>query len=188
VPALESLRDGECGYPDDGMNDTRLPRRPASHQLEELSRPFFDRCLPKNWVATDAGRAGTDYGADLHVDLFDDDKATGLELLIQLKASEQSGGADTESLQLKTTTFNYLRGKLQVVMLVKFVESENEAYWLLLSKVSEPADAEQKEMTVRIPKENRLSAIDWNQIAAYVRGVTNTKLSAARASRLQQQR
>lgn len=108
------------------MNDKRLPRRPAAHQLEELSRRVFDQCLPKNWVATDAGKPGTDYGADLHVDLFDGEKATGLELLVQMKASEKSVGPDTESLQLKTTTFNYLRDKLQVVMLVKFIESENE--------------------------------------------------------------
>ena len=112
------------------MDDTRLPLRLQSHQLEELSRRCFDRCLPKNWVGSDAAKPGADYGADVRVDLFDGNKATGQELLVQLKASQKPSGGDSESIQLKTSTFNYLRAKLQVVMLVKYAESDNEAYWL----------------------------------------------------------
>jgi hypothetical protein len=89
------------------MDDTRLPLRLQSHQLEELSRRCFDRCLPKNWVGSDAAKPGADYGADVRVDLFDGNKATGQELLVQLKASQKPSGGDSESIQLKTSTFNY---------------------------------------------------------------------------------
>ena len=167
------------------MTDRRLPLRPDSHQLEELSRRFFTRFLPRNWVSD---QLANDYGVDLKVDLFDGEKATGLELLVQLKSSPTPDGGDSESMRLNTTTFNYLKDKLQVVMLVKFIESEQEAYWLLLRNVNDPLDENQQTMTVRLPRENRLSAIDWSEIQTYVQTVTDKKLAAARAWQQQQAR
>lgn len=74
------------------------------------------------------------------------------------------------------------------MMLVKFIESENEAYWLLLRDVALPADEKQETMTVRRPKDNRLSSINWESIYHYVKDVTDTKLAAARARTQQAQR
>lgn len=159
-------------------SEKSFPRRPESHQLEELSRRFFVQSLPKNWAAD---RPQNDYGVDVRVDLFDDDRATGLELLVQLKSSADSDGADSETIRLRTTTFNYLKDKLQVVMLVKFVQSENEAYWVLLRDVASPSDANQETMAVHLPKGNRLSSIPWQEVRAHIKRVTDTKLAAARA-------
>lgn len=125
---------------------------------------------------------------DLKVDLFDGQEATGLELLVQLKSSGSAEAGDSESMRLKTTTLNYLRDKLQVVMLVKFIESENEAYWLWLKDANYRADDSQETMTVRIPRQNRLSTINWNQVQAHVRTVTDRKLAAQRAWQQQQAR
>ena len=167
------------------MNDRRLPLRPDSHQLEELSRRFFSRCLPKNWTWESLAN---DYGADLKVDLFEGQEATGLEVLVQLKSSSTAEGGDSEPMRLKTTTLNYLKDKLQVVMLVKFIESENEAYWLWLKDVNGPRDDGQETLIVRVPRQNRLSTIDWNQVQAHVRTVTDRKLAAQRAWQKQQAR
>lgn len=167
------------------MNDKRFPLRPESHQLEELSRRFFTQRLPKNWACE---QVVTDYGADLRVDLFEGEKATGLELLVQLKSSSKAAGGDSEPIRLKTTTFNYLKDKLQVVMLVKFVESDNEAYWLLLRDVTDPPHDQQETMTVGLPRDNRLSSIRWDDLHKYIQTVTDTKLAAARAWKQQQAR
>jgi hypothetical protein len=56
------------------LTDRRLPLRPDSHQLEEFSRRFFSRCLPKNWAWEPLAN---DYGADVKVDLFDGEKSDG---------------------------------------------------------------------------------------------------------------
>jgi hypothetical protein len=153
-----------------------LPMRAESHQLEELSVRHFRQCLPRNWIAE---KPGGDYGVDLRVDLFDGNRATGLELLVQIKSSAKPahGGRDIESVRLKRSTYNYLRDKLQVVMLVKFVESENEAYWLLLKDVSPPSTASDT-FTVKIPRTNRLSQAPWADVQDYVRRVTVMKLAA----------
>jgi hypothetical protein len=136
--------------------------------------------LPENWTAE---KPGSDYGVDLRVDIFEGEYATGLELLIQLKASDTSTDGENESIRLRTTTYNHLWDKLQVVMLVKYIADENEAYWLLLSKVPEPNQG-QDTFTVSIPKQNKLSNIDWEDIKQYIREVTDEKLAARRRNKL----
>jgi hypothetical protein len=102
---------------------------------------------------------------------------------MQLKASAQARKGEAEVMRLRTATYNHLRSKLQVVMLVKYVEQSNEAYWLLLKDI-DPPPAGQSTFTVRIPKANRLSAIDWPAIQTHVRNVTDTKLAAMRRAAL----
>lgn len=102
-----------------------------------------------------------------------------LELLVQLKSAARADAGETEEARLRTATYNHLRDKLQVVMLVKFVESENEAYWLLLKDIPPPTQ-EHESVSVRIPRANRLSIISWPAIQEHVRRVTDKKLAVMR--------
>jgi len=164
-----------------GQNmDRAFPIRSKSHQLEELSERCFREHLPRNWAAE---KPGIDYGIDLRVDMFEGDQSTGLELLVQLKASAEPTGDDTETVRLKTTTYNLLWKKLQVAMLVKYVESEGEAYWLLFRDIPSPSQG-QETFTIHIPKANRISTIRWPDIQEYVRSVTDTKLAAIRRHKM----
>lgn len=151
----------------------KYPKRPQAHNLEELSKRFFRQALPRNWTSE---KPEADYGVDLRVDIFEGEYAKGLELLLQLKASESSTEGENEQIPLKTATYNHLRNKLQVVMLVKYVAEDSEAYWILLADVPEP-NQEQKTFTVNIPKRNTLSSINWHRIEEYVRQVTDRKLA-----------
>lgn len=162
----------------------KFPIRSESHQLEELSERFFRDRLPKNWAAE---KPANDYGVDLRVDLFEGRHATGLELLVQLKASEESTEGESEVVRLKVSTYNLLWQKLQVAMLVKFVESEKEAYWLLFKDVPSPSQ-DQESFTVHIPKTNRLSSVPWQDVQQYVRSVTDKKLAAMRAHEIESQK
>ena len=63
-------------------------------------------------------------------------------------------------------------------MLVEYVESEGEAYWVFLREIKPPMDEDQKTFTVHIPKANRLSAISWGTITTFVRQITDQKLGA----------
>jgi len=155
----------------------RYPLRTNDHNLEALSERFFQNSLPRNWVSD---KPQHDYGVDLRVDIFEGDKATGLELLVQLKSSQRASEAETERITLRLKTYNHLWDKLQVVMLVKFVEETNESYWLLMKDVPTPEQSQQT-FTVHIPKENTLSKINWIEIQEYVRRVTDEKLAVRRA-------
>jgi Domain of unknown function (DUF4365) len=160
--------------------EKRYPQRANTHQLEELSERFLINSLPRNWRSD---KPGGDYGVDQRVDIFEGEYATGLELLVQLKSSKTSQKSEFETVQLRTTTYNYLWDKLQVVMLVKYIEEDNEAYWLLLKDVPEP-DQGQQTFTIKIPRTNRLSSIDWRNIQDYVGKVTNEKLASRRRNHL----
>jgi len=161
----------------------RYPVRPQAHNLEELSERFLEQALPRNWTSE---KPEADYGVDLRIDIFEGEYPTGLELLIQLKASENSIEGENEQLRLKTATYNHLWDKLQVVMLIKYVAEENEAYWILLADVPVP-NQKQKTFTVSIPKTKMLSNIDWKCIEEYVRLVTDEKLAARRRNELRRQ-
>ena len=158
----------------------QYPHRVENHQLEELSERYFRNLLPKNWTCE---KPAHDYGVDLRVDLYDGQEATGLELLVQLKASAEGSGQETETIRLRTASYNHLWDKLQVVMLVKYIEAEDKAYWLLLSEVPEPSQ-NKNTFTMHISKEKLLSEINWNNIYEYVRGVTDEKLAVRRRSGL----
>lgn len=148
------------------------PQRTNTHQLEEKSERYFRNCLPRSWTCE---RPDRDYGVDLKVELFEGQSATGMELLIQLKSAQEAANREYEAIILKTSTYNYLWDKLQVVMLVKYIEEENKAYWLLLSEVDEPNQS-QDSFTIRIPKENNLESINWSRIEDYIKKIKLKKL------------
>lgn len=156
---------------------TDFPLRPNSHQLEEISRRAFIASLPRNWACE---RFENDYGIDVRVDIFEEERATGLELLVQLKSSAQPSGGVNEEVSLKVSTYNLIWNKLQVAMLVKYVESEHEGYWIFFRDIP-PPDQERQTFTVHIPRENRISTILWTDVRERVREVTDRKLAAQRA-------
>lgn len=155
------------------------PQRPRPHELEEASKRFFQSCLPPAWTAD---LPDHDYGIDVRVNIFDKNTATNLEFIVQLKSAEKPSGGDDEILSLGMKTYNYLWDMLPVAMLVKYVASEDEAYWLLLRDVVLP-DQTHESVTVRIPRGNKLSSIDWEQIRYVVRDVTAGKLAARRSQK-----
>lgn len=155
----------------------QLPQRDDNHRLEQISELFFMDNLPQTWTTH---KPNPDYGVDLIVDIFDGNNATGRELLIQLKSSKQSNATvdgQFERITLNVSTYNMLWGKLQVVMLVKYVASENQAYWQLLSEVTAPNEGRQT-VSVRIPRTNVLGNLEWGSIRNYVEAVHQKKLKA----------
>jgi hypothetical protein len=154
------------------------PRRHPFHALADESELFFIQRLPHDWVVNKPQR---DYGQDLRIELAEGGALMGCELVVQVKASERpSGNANYETIDgLKTSTYNYLKGILPVVMFVKYVQTEREAYWILLRDVPAPDDESRHIMTVRIPRVNRLSELAWEEVAAFVRKVTECKLKSA---------
>ncbi len=158
--------------------EKHFPQRSMSHQLEAISETFFENSLPPNWKSY---KPEIDYGVDLVVEIFEGEYAKGHELLVQLKSTQVGVDSEFEIIRLNTATYNYLWNKLQVVMLVKYVAEENQAYWLLLKEVPEP-DQGHETFSVRIPKTNRISSINWELIQQYVRSITDQKLAIRRRS------
>lgn len=156
----------------------KFPKRHNNHTLEEKSKRFFCHYLPEDWNVNFPDK---DYGQDLNIEIAENGVYKGLEFIAQLKSSKNSNskGTTDEKQKLKVSTYNYLWGNLRVVLLVKFVEADNEAYWILLKDVPKP-NQENQMFTIKIPRQNRLSTLDWNNIVTYVRDITYKKLEAVR--------
>jgi hypothetical protein len=153
----------------------RFPIRHETHTLEQKSETYLRNQLPQDWVVN---RLQNDYGVDFQIGIAENRELKGLELIIQLKASQNSSDGDTETVQLKISTYNYLRKLLTVVMLIKYVVSENEAYWIFLRDIIPPDNENRETFTVHIPKTNKSSEINWVEITDRIREITERKLGA----------
>ena len=153
----------------------KYPKRHKNHSLEEESIIFFRQNLPIDWNVNSIDR---DYGQDLEIEICEDGEYRGLELVVQLKSSiEPKGNDELEFITLKVSTYNYLWENLRVVLLYKYVSSEKKAYWLLLKDVPKPNEKNET-FTVKIPKKNLITKVNWKEIAKYVRQITEAKLAA----------
>ena len=115
---------------------------------------FHINLQPNNWNVKSIEK---DYGHDLNIEIAEDGVYKGLEFIVQLKSSNSPDVNDTDVRQiLRVSKCNYLLDNLRVVLLVKFVEVDNEAYWILLIDFPEPNKVNET-FIIRIPSQNRLS-------------------------------
>lgn len=156
--------------------NAQLPIRDIARQREAASELFFQQHLPDGWIWD---RPPNDYGIDGRVGVVDNNQVTGLELLVQLKASLNPSTANYERVRLDVSTYNYLMSALSVAMLVKYIASDQEAYWVLLRDVPAPRQ-DQQTFTVRVPRANRVSTLDWQQLQARLGNIQGLKLGAGR--------
>ncbi|WP_443030611.1 DUF4365 domain-containing protein [Sphingomonas sp. RT2P30] len=69
-----------------------MPRRPRSHQVEDISIRRFEDMLPRAWVSR---IVVPDYGVDRDVEIFTAaGESTGLKFAVQLKATDNVTYAD----------------------------------------------------------------------------------------------
>lgn len=153
----------------------QLPIRGNAQQLEAESEQYFRRYLPRSWTCD---KPASDYGVDLRVGIVMNDCVTGIELLVQLKASAKVNHRDYETFKFSVSTYNYLSNQLNIVLLVKYAENEQEAYWTLLKDIQPPAQTK-KTFTVRIPKIKKLSGLSWESLMSEIVGIHDLKLGAA---------
>lgn len=155
----------------------KYPQRHRNHSLEEKSITYLRNYLPDEWNFNSIDR---DYGQDINLEISEGGVYKGLELIIQLKSSAKPNEAENYERQIfKVSTYNYLKGNLTIVMIIKYIESEDEAYFILLKDVDEP-NQDQDTFTIYINKDQKISTLDWSTISDYVRVVTDKKLAAMR--------
>jgi len=151
----------------------KKPIRDRNRVLERNSRVFFENNIPQNWTLTIPSE---DYGVDLIINVFENQHPV-YDFDVQLKASEKSVKGDFEKVKLKISTYNYLKSRLHVVMLIKYCEEEQEGYWILMSKIPTP-NQNHKTFTINIPKNNKITEIDWETVKSYIKEIVDFKLCA----------
>ena len=118
---------------------------------------YFRNHLHRDWNPN-----STDNGIDLSVEISEGNQYQGLEFIIQIKSSAVSdlyGDFERQTLALKN--YNYLWRNLRIAVLIKYIEEEDEAYWILL-KIFQCQTKSKRLITIKIPRANTLSTIDWS--------------------------
>jgi hypothetical protein len=145
-------------------------KRPKSHQIDTKAQRILDSKLPSNWVKREKT---PDYGVDYEIEVFDDEEPTGIWFTIQLKGTERlKEDVNYVSFPLKTDTIKYYFSKVPLPIFL-FITSvkENKIYWLFIQRyvnevlnIENPNWTKQKNVTIKIPKENIFNDVSIRKI------------------------
>ena len=154
-----------------------LPRRPRQHVLETESRNNLNQNLPFEWVVQNIEN---DYGIDNFVEIVENEELNGNFFSIQLKGTDLDfENQDSVSVRLDTRTIQYLMGRVELVMIVLYVSTKQESYWIWLRDGIEGINYDNQTFTIHIPKENLLSNANWIRISNFSNMIRERKIGSA---------
>lgn len=149
-----------------------LPNRHRNHEIENLSERFLKSTIPYSWVIN---QFHIDYGTDYNCEIVIDKKVTGMNFTIQLKGKEKELNVDFVKLNIKKRTLNRWNNRLEPTMVIAFIVDEEEAYWNWFNPTEFDLTQANDSYTVNIPKQNKLSELNWNYIAEEIKKIFSRK-------------
>lgn len=141
------------------------PNRHSNHILETKSNKFFSNQIPDEWFLD---KPEHDYGIDFTANIVINEQVTGLNFSIQIKGKKTEVKSESVLIKLKYTTLRLYATRLEPVLLVAYVDEDNEAYWLWFDEMDQDLTADSKTLTIHIPKNNKLSEINWEEVIKHV--------------------
>ncbi|MBV8274034.1 MAG: DUF4365 domain-containing protein [Verrucomicrobia bacterium] len=137
--------------------------RPHSHRLEDQSRGSLRKVfVDLGWTVEDLNE---DYGVDMLVRIFIDEKATEYSFFVQLKATEHVGKRIATkqghiSCRIKTSHLEHWSRFWEPVLLIIWDAKQQRFYWECVQTVIErsrfPIGAGRKTVSIPIPAANML--------------------------------
>lgn len=141
------------------------PNRHNNHILETESNKFYNNHVPNEWFSD---KPENDYGIDFTTNIVINNEVTGLNFSVQLKAKEIEIKVAFVSITLKNSTLNFYNTRLEPILLVAYIQEEKEAYWIWYDDLGIDIIPKNKTTKINIPKTNKLSRIEWNNVVKYV--------------------
>ena len=154
-----------------------LPRRPRQHVLETESKNNLAQNIPNEWVIQNIEN---DYGVDNFVEIVQNQELDGNFFSIQLKGTDSNfDNQEFVSVRMNTSTINYLMRRVELVMIVLYVSHDQESYYTWLRDAINGINYDNRTFRIRIPKQNRLSVANWQEIREFSESVRDRKVSSA---------
>lgn len=140
------------------------PRRPRSHAIEDLSRAaFVEQMSP--WVVRHLDK---DYGFDEHVEVFEDDEATGLAFYAQVRATDRDLPAAL-AVRFRSQQLDYFADAGLPVLIVRYHVPSRRFFAKWFHRVGlHPA---KKTVTIRLTEADELVAASLEQLADELRAI-----------------
>lgn len=149
-----------------------LPNRHNTHVLETESNKFFNNCIPNEWFVD---KPEHDYGIDYIVNLVSNGNVTGLNFSVQLKSTKKEDNKNFAFVSLKHSTLGLFNTRLEPVLIVVYVQEDKEAYWCWYNDLGIDLTSSQKSYRIKVPRINKLSGIDAEQVFEYVQNIFSIK-------------
>ena len=150
-----------------------LPNRHRNHEIQELSERYFKSIIPISWVVNPFY---IDYGTDYNCEISKDGDVTGMNFSVQLKGKEKETNKNEITVsKIKRTTINRWLYRLEPTMIIVYLVDENEAYWIWFESNTVDLTLENSNFTIKLPRENKLSKINWDVIRKYIEEIFSRK-------------
>lgn len=144
-------------------------RRPKAHEIDELAQRVFQDAMPPGWVHR---KQHPDYGVDYLVEIFKNEKPTGIQFAVQLKGTQSLRlRKGVVRFPLETSHLVYYLDKVSPpVFLIVVDVAARCGYWLFtqayaLDKLHGRDWRRQKTVTLQLAAENNLADTDRLQTA-----------------------
>jgi hypothetical protein len=156
----------------------RRKKRTREHVIADLSVNFVERHILLAGHSVE--RIIHDYGMDLLMHTYNaDGEVEAGEVYLQLKATDQLkilADGKSISFRIETADLQYWLAEPSPVILVVFDALREEAFWLYVQaffqkKKKTALDLTKREMTLRVPRANRLDAAAIARFAEFNRHV-----------------
>lgn len=141
------------------------PNRHRNHEIETLSDRFLKNYIPVSWITN---FFEIDYGTDYNCEITSERQVTGNNFSIQLKGKETEQNQDSIKIILKRTNINRLLNRLEPTIIIVYIVDENEAYWKWFEDNTVDLTQSNDSYTVSIPRDNKLSKLNWTVISEHV--------------------
>jgi len=110
------------------MQGDDLPRRTRAHAVADEGTRWVTDCLPSSWI-TEQPRP--DYGIDLHVEVVDQGRPTGMCIDVQVKATDSPFPRDgISTYRAAVRSVNYWLRRPAPVLLVRYFAGERQGQYL----------------------------------------------------------
>lgn len=143
----------------------KFPNRHRNHEIETLSKRYFEKCFPSSWVIN---YLNLDYGTDCNCEIVNNNQVTGVNFSVQLKGKETEPQKDYINIRIKRSTINRWLNKLEPTMIVAYIVDEKEAFWSWVENDSVDLTLQNATFAFKISRDNKLSKINWDIIKEYV--------------------
>lgn len=152
-----------------------LPNNHRNHQLERLSEIYFDSVFPTHWIKN---KFHADYGIDFNCEITReiDHGVTGMNFTIQMKGKETEFNKNEVTVSnIKRSTINRWLNRLEPTMVVVYLDDEKEAFWIWFENNTVDLSHDNKTFTIKIPRGNKLSKINWLKISKEIEIIFSRK-------------
>lgn len=145
-------------------------RRPIQHVIEEKAYLQFESSLPESWLHR---RQDQDYGIDREVEIFENEKSTGIIFKVQIKGTKNPKFILNDSFisfSLSLDDVIYFCEELNVPMIFILCDVTNERTWWhaiqldseLRMRIQKAQENNQASMTVKIDSKNEISSTQFS--------------------------